>query len=634
MTGGSGRRRPVSLIWYLVAFIALIVGIVVASSLAVSYHAAEKNLRQDFEILLDNTGTYAVESVWLVNTGLLLIDEGLDPALERSLASFADAYEMSGRDPGAMDLCALRDTIAPEYSGKVDLFIFSEDGIIEDATLPELVGVDFKNYPDFYRELTRIRLGSGFAADPVVRSVENATDRSVRGTLRKFAYLPTPDHRYVLEIGVESAEFADVRSRLSYQGMAERLDSINPHLIGIRIHDYNGNVAAHSGNPGEIRKEEVLQALRDRAGLTVADPNAGTVTRFIFVDLRDPKAVSDSSVVVELVFSTEHLDKAIAGLVLQYLVIGLSAILMGVLLAFMMFRKLTGAIGAIVEDVGKVADGDLAHAIRSVDTAEFAELESGINTMIRKILLYSEELERKKAELQVAADIQQAFLPKDLPAIAGFDLAAQSIPAREVGGDFYDVFGVRDGKHALVIADVSGKGVPASLFMALLRTAIRIVSRHERMPCSVMEGSNTIFLEDAGSVSFVTVFYGELDSARRTLAYVNAGHNPPLLLHRDGTLDELEPTGPVIGLVDSPGYTAVDISLAPGDLLVMYTDGVIDAQNEAGKMFGEERFKEIVRNAAGLPAEEVAERIRSGVFAFCGTAPQFDDLTLVVLNVT
>jgi serine phosphatase RsbU (regulator of sigma subunit) len=635
MTGRqTSSRRPVSLIWYLIGFIALIVGIVVASSLAVSYLAAEQNIREDFLILQDNTGSNAVESVWLVNKGLELIDTDLNPPLNASLIRVREAYITSGRDPGRMDLPLVRDAIAPGFSGDVNLYIFNKDGIIEYSTLPEVQGVDFRNYPDFYRELTRIRLGSDFAADPVVRSVQNASDMSVKGTLRKFAYLPSPDHRYVFEIGVESIEFNDVRSELSYQGMAERILAVNPDLEGIRVYDFYGNVAASAGTPADDGRVYAQKAIADRAGFSIKNASSKTETRYIFVDLRDPRAVSDMSVVIELRFSTGRLDSALAGLVIQYLIIGICAILMGVVLAFVMFRKLTGAIGAIVEDVGKVAQGDLAHTIRSVDTAEFAELESGINTMIRKILLYTEELERKKAELQVAADIQQAFLPKDLPPIPGFDLAALNIPAREVGGDFYDVFPVRDNRHALVIADVSGKGVPASLFMALSRTAVRIVSRWERSARRVLDSSNTIFMEDSGSVSFVTVFYAILDREERTLSYVNAGHNPPLLLHRDGTMDELNPTGPVIGLVDDPAYEEAEIRLRTGDVLVMYTDGITEAINSREEMFSDERLKEVVRASAGLPASGITIAIRDAVNSFCGDVPQFDDMTIMVLKVT
>lgn len=629
----TDRRRPVSLIWYLIGFIALIVGIVVVSSLAVSYLAAEQAIRQDFRILGDNTANNAVESVWMVSTGLGLIDADMNPSLNRSLARLRDAYEKSGNDPAQMDLPGLRDEIAASFSGDVNLYIFNADGIIEYSTLPEVTGVDFRKYPDFYRELTRIRLGSAFAADPVVRSVQNASDATVRGTLRKFAYLPTPDHRYVLEVGVDSPEFSDVRTRLSYQEMADRLLAVNPDLAGIRIYDFNGNVAASAGSPGDDSRKYAEQAIAGRAGFSITDDATTTETRYVFVDLRDPQAASDMSVVVELRFSTLRLATALADLVARYLVIGTVAILMGILLAYVMFRRLTGAIGAIVEDVGIVAGGDLAHTIRGVDTAEFAKLESGINQMIKKIVAYTEELEREKAELQVAADIQQAFLPKDLPQIPGFDIAAVNIPAREVGGDFFDVFPAGNGKIALVIADVAGKGVPASLFMALSRTAVRIVSRWERSARRVLTSSNSIFIGDSGSVSFVSVFYGILDQEERVLSYVNAGHNPPLLLHPDTTAEELSPTGPVVGLLDDPGYAEREVRLCPGDVLVMYTDGVTEAIDSSSTMFSDERLRAVVRESAGLPAAGIVRAVRDAVTAFCGENPQFDDITILVLKV-
>jgi serine phosphatase RsbU (regulator of sigma subunit) len=626
-------HRPVSLIWYLTGFIALITIIVVISSLAVSYYAAEQTIRQDFRTLENTTGNNAVESVWMVNTGLGLIDEEMNPSLNSSLVLFRDVYVQSGSDPEKMDLAALRDRIAPSYEGDVNLYIFNADGVIASSTLPEMKGVDFRNYPDFYRELTRIRLGSAFAADPVVRSVQNANDTSVRGTMRKFAYLPTPDHRYVLEVGVESPEFSDVRARLSYQEMAERLLSVNPDLAGIRIFDFYGNAAATAGTPGDDGNRYALQAIADRAGFPVSDTVNGTETRYIFVDLRNPEAASDMSVVVELRFSTTRLGTALRGLVAHYLVIAIGAILMGVLLAFAMFRRLTRAIGAIVEDVGIVAEGDLGHAIRSVDTAEFARLESGINTMIGKILSYTEELERKKAELQVAADIQQEFLPKKLPDIPGFDIAARTAPAREVGGDFYDLFPTGDGRYAMVIADVAGKGVPASLFMAFSRTVIRIVSRWERSARQVLSDTNSIFIGDTGSDTFVTVFYALLDANGKRFTFINAGHNPPLLLHPGGSYEEFAPTGPVVGLVEDPGYTEQQVTLRQGDLLVLYTDGITEAINGSEEMFGDERFRAIILSSAGLPAAGIADAIQQEVARFCGNVPQYDDMTLLVLKV-
>jgi serine phosphatase RsbU (regulator of sigma subunit) len=415
--------------------------------------------------------------------------------------------------------------------------------------------------------------------------------------------------------------------------MAERLLAVNPDLAGIRVYDFYGNVAAVAGTPAGDGTDYARKAIEQRAGFSVTDAALHSTTRYIFVDLRDPQAASDMSVVIELRFSTLRLETALAGLVVQHLLIGIGAVLMGIALAWALFRRLTGAIGAIVEDVGVVARGDLGHAIRSVDTREFAELESGINTMIRQILAYTEELERKKAELQVAADIQHEFLPRTLPQIPGYDIAAVTLPAREVGGDFYDIFPSGDGRYALVIADVAGKGVPASLFMAFSRTVIRVVSRWELSAKKVLADSNTIFIGDTGSDTFVTVFYAHLHGGDRSLSYVNAGHNPPLLLHTDGMIEELPPTGPVIGLVDDPGYAQGSANLRPGDVLLMYTDGVTEAVDASNGMFSEERLRAVIRKSAGLPAAEIVGAVRNAVKAFCGDTPQYDDITILVLKV-
>jgi len=625
--------RPISLIWYLISLIALIIGIVVAGVLFVSYIQAKEEIEYDYAIRTNNTEENVIGSVWLVNKGLTLLDENLDPVLKQSFGVFLDEYNQSGGDPSRMNLSEVRLAIEPAYSGDVNLYIINADGVIEYTTLPDVQGVDFRKFPDFYRSLTRIRLGSDFSADPVVRSVRNASDTAVAGTLRKFAYLPTPDHQYVLEIGVENPDFADVRSRYSYQQMADRLLAINPDLTGIRVYDYYGNLAAEAGLPGDEGRQLADMARTNRTSLSVQESGTGTWSRYIFVDLNEPGAASDTSVVVELRFSTARLDATLANLVLRYLLIGLIAVIMGIGLAYAMFRKLTGSINEIVIDVEQIADGDLEHTIRNVNTAEFAKLESGINTMVKKIRVYTEELERKKAELKVAADIQDAFLPNNIPHPAHFDLSALSIPAREVGGDFYDVIHEEDqARYALVVADVAGKGVPASLFMALSRTAVRIISRWEKTPQRVVENSNTTFIKDAGSTSFVTLFYAILDERSRTLTYVNAGHNPPLLCRADATLEELLPTGPVIGLLDTPAYREGVVTMGSGDMLVMYTDGVTEAMNGEGELFSDDRLREIVIAGHTESAQAMVERIRTEVASFCGSAPQSDDITIMVLK--
>ncbi len=184
-----------------------------------------------------------------------------------------------------------------------------------------------------------------------------------------------------------------------------------------------------------------------------------------------------------------------------------------------------------------------------------------------------------------------------------------------------------------MIADVAGKGVPASLFMALSRTAVRIISRWEKTAKRVLDGSNTIFIEDSGSTSFVTVFYAILDEKQLVLTYVNAGHNSPMLRRADGTMEELGPTGPVIGLVDETDYEERSVTLAKGDVLVMYTDGVTEAINEKEEMFSEVRLWAVIQESHALPAGQMVDTIHRAVQSFCGNAPQFDDITIMVLKV-
>ena len=207
------------------------------------------------------------------------------------------------------------------------------------------------------------------------------------------------------------------------------------------------------------------------------------------------------------------------------------------------------------------------------------------------------EMERKNTELAIAAEIQQSFLPDTITQIEGFDVAARSVMAKEVGGDFFDVIPlevvpVESGKLGVMIADVSGKGIPAALFMALSRIVVRVnATWYANNPGAAIRDANTIISNDSRSGMFVTLFYGLLDSKARTISYVNAGHNPPILYRRsDGTFTELEATGMAMGAMNDAEYTEEVTKLMPGDLLVLYTDGITEAENVRLEMFGTDRL--------------------------------------------
>jgi PAS domain S-box-containing protein len=247
-------------------------------------------------------------------------------------------------------------------------------------------------------------------------------------------------------------------------------------------------------------------------------------------------------------------------------------------------------------------------------------------------------LARSKAELQIAAEIQQSFLPEIIPQITGFDISARSVMAKEVGGDFFDVIPfeiipLEKGTLGILIADVSGKGVPAALFMALSRIVVRVNALWHRDPARAIYDANNVISQDSKAGMFVTLFYGILSEKHRTLTYVNAGHNPPVVFRsRDGSLEELMPTGIVLGAVEHREYYSRTLDIGPDDLIVMYTDGITESINAREEMFGEERLYEIIRKSARLPSHEILAKILVAVQQFTGDVPQFDDITLMVIK--
>ncbi|WOF16381.1 SpoIIE family protein phosphatase [Methanoplanus sp. FWC-SCC4] len=246
---------------------------------------------------------------------------------------------------------------------------------------------------------------------------------------------------------------------------------------------------------------------------------------------------------------------------------------------------------------------------------------------------YESELNRKKAELEIAAEIQRDFLPKNIPEINGFDLFAKTHPAKEVGGDFYDVIPLGLGKTGLVIADVSGKSVPAALFMALSRTIVRASAGWHTTVTKAIEEANSLISSESDSGMFVTLFYSIIDEKSRVLSYTNAGHNPPFVfLNSDGRFETLPPTGIALGVMEDMTYKSGEIRLMTGDCVVFYTDGVTEAINSTEEAYGEERLKRTILNNHSKSAEEISDAILWDVNLFCGSEPQFDDITVMVLK--
>jgi serine phosphatase RsbU (regulator of sigma subunit) len=261
----------------------------------------------------------------------------------------------------------------------------------------------------------------------------------------------------------------------------------------------------------------------------------------------------------------------------------------------------------------------------------------GYRLVVADRIMAAQRAQRRahEAEMASAAAIQRAMLPSMQPddrTREQLDIFADMIPAREVGGDLYDIVEL-DGKEvAITIGDVCGKGVPASLFMAITQTVMRLVVRSGRDLQAEMKAANNLLVANNREVMFTTLFCGVIDVASGTMTFCNCGHNPPRVLRKgESTFEALRNCGPPLAVVDDFNYVPRSIALAPGDLLVLYTDGVTEAENVAAAQFGEQRLEQAILEMRGHPAREVVAHVIKRVTEFAKGAPQSDDITCVAV---
>ena len=250
----------------------------------------------------------------------------------------------------------------------------------------------------------------------------------------------------------------------------------------------------------------------------------------------------------------------------------------------------------------------------------------------RAALSSRDKLVALQNELDVARKMQQSILPTQFPQGDDYQSFGGMVPALDVGGDFFDVMRLENDCIGLAIADVSGKGVPAALFMMSSRTLLKGAAIGAREPGDVLREVNDLLSEDNDAMMFVTLLYAVFNPATGQLAYANGGHNTPLILHADGTSTELPLTGGVaLGVMDDMNFDQGSVTLAPGDALILYTDGVTEAMNAEHEELGMERFQQILAALPSHTPEAINKAIFDGIRAFAGGAPQSDDITCLTL---
>jgi PAS domain S-box-containing protein len=356
------------------------------------YIYTKNNFDRESALLKVQTEQNIIEAMRLEEITWNIYDETLNSQMKDGLTSVLLEYNRTGGDPRKMDLVNVKNSLGKNY----DIYVINESGIIISTTyLPEL-GMDFRKVPYFYDYLTKIRMSEGFFPDRIVREKLGA------GQLRKFAYMPTPDHLYILELGFSSPTLDTLNQQLDDKNNIQKIVSVNPYVEEFTIFNSMGRRLDNNSLPDETAQRYINEVLKNRETITVEDPEHKRTTTYLMVDLKVDKYGSDPSRVVAIIYNLQLIQDDLNRLIFSLIVTLVAALVIGCVLAYEISRRITGPIQKIVSDVDIIAHGDLDHRIRPTQSSEFAILENSINMMVdslRKALNQVKDEENLRREI-------------------------------------------------------------------------------------------------------------------------------------------------------------------------------------------------------------------------------------------
>jgi serine phosphatase RsbU (regulator of sigma subunit) len=450
----------------------------------------------------------------------------------------------------------------------------------------------------------------------------------------------------VLQFAADEAFYAELERRTGIhviQRSEMKVERVGPSARGKVRHDrgvaYEEGGARYTAKPDTMF---VFVALPEETNWTTGEKSAfeGMPLAFQY----EPRSLVRRLSPIQVPRDTsgrslpEYLMYALGVLGLVFVVMYAVALVLGLVLA----RSITRGVHALSVGTQKLRQGEFSHQIRIRSRDQLGELAESFNLMsrgIRQLMDEQAEKERLEEELRIARQIQMSLLPaQGLVTLPGLRVAALCLPAAEVGGDYYDLLPLGPTRMGVLVADVSGKGTSAALYMAELKGLVLSLSRIYDSPARLLVEANRILTANMDSRSFVTMTYAVVDTAARCMRYARAGHNPLIHLEaRTGRTRVLTPAGLGLGLDPGERFERIlqedVVPLEPGDVFLFFTDGVSEAMNTGAELFGEGRLRRILEEGGNLGSEEVKERILEEIRRFVGEADPHDDMTLVVLKV-
>ncbi|MFK5971152.1 MAG: response regulator [Candidatus Marithrix sp.] len=402
--GSSDDSQPYMPLKYTLmgSFLLLIIPILIAMSVS-NYLIAKSDLGDAYEILQQQTENNVVNAIKLVNAGYRVLESFLDKEMQNGFTTFVDAYQLAGRNPAKIDL----EDIKGQLNDKMDLYIINADGIVEYTTYTKDFGLDFKKYPETFAFMTEVRQKGTFASGGL-------TSEARTGIIRKYAYMPTPDRKYLLEFGLISNDFADLMGDLDLVKINSRLKKLNPFLNQVRIFGRNGNSLGEPDYKPPIAILKIIETVYDTKKTEhLQNSNKKQYIRYLFVNLKDERGtniVSDQSKVVELTYNTRLMDEALERTSSFHFLMSAIAIILSILFTFIISARITKPIQSIVKSVDIIAEGQLEHKIEAQTNNELKLLKQSITKMVNSILVYANEIEQQNNKLAKLDKLKDDFL--------------------------------------------------------------------------------------------------------------------------------------------------------------------------------------------------------------------------------
>ena len=573
-------------------------------------------ITSSFTYILQN-GMVKVETQEVFTTAINDVETDIKGKSDAHLLGIAEDVKAEYEsDPNA----SLSDIV--EKYGIVEINVVSSDGIIQKSTEADSINYDMNTKEQSKEFVDTLREQDSF--------VQKYSPRGKDGSVwRKYAAINLADGGFI-QVGYDAEQFHDI---------------LDEYVI-----DFTKN--RHVGTSGFVAIcDETLTIVTDRneysgsplSKIGIEAPgemkDGKTATALYYADIEDEKYMYvfkfvEGYCIIAAMPEAEATFMRDASI---YTSIFMQVIIFATLFVFiyvLIKRVIINNLQKINDTLGRITKGDLNVTVDVRSSQEFSSLSDDINSTVATLKRYiAEAAARIDKELEYAKQIQLSALPTNFPDDEDFGIYAQMIAAKEVGGDFYDFYKINDTTVAILVADVSGKGIPAAMFMMTAKTIIKDLAESGMAVNDIFTKANEKLCENNESGMFVTAWMGILDLKTGSLQFANAGHNPPLLKKANGDFEYLKTrAGFVLAGMEGVRYRAGELTLCPGDRLFLYTDGVPEATNSENKLYGEDRLLDFMNQNSTVDAAWLLPDLKANIDEFVGEAPQFDDITMLMLD--